>query len=279
MAYLQKLISLLSAATLIIAILIAILYLFQNRLLYLPVRSNLDNYVPEGLALWPADRSLTEFSADNVLGLVAEPAAGPTPLETAIVFHGNAGHAGHREYYAQQITALDVRVILAEYPGYGPRPGKPQESLLVDDAVNLVKLAHEQYGQPIWLIGESLGAGVAAAVAGREPSLIRGIVLITPWNRLVNVASHHYPFLPVRLLLTNEYDSIKSLSFYNGPKLVVVADNDTIVPAELGLDLYQNLEEPKRLNMIENAGHNNWLLHSPPSIWTDAISWLRQAQS
>ena len=49
---------------------------------------------------------------------------------TAIVFHGNAGHAGHRAYYARALTPLGLRVILAEYPGYGPRAGQPGEQAL-----------------------------------------------------------------------------------------------------------------------------------------------------
>lgn len=275
----HKLMAALSAPVLVVAIFLAALYAFQNKLLYHPSRVSAADYAPSGTNLWIASGKQKLFASGTILGLIADPAAGPPAAGTAIVFHGNAGHAGHRGYYVQQLNSLRMRVILAEYPGYGPRSGKPDETVLIDDAVKLVTQAHQQHGQPLWLIGESLGAGVVAAIAARTPSAIRGIVLITPWNRLVEVASHHYPFLPVRWLLTSHYDSVSSLAEFHGPTLVIVADEDTIVPSDLGLDLYQSLDQPKRLILIEGAGHNDWTKHVGPSFWTKAMQWLQQAQT
>ena len=112
----------------------------------------------------------------DLRGLVAEP-AGPV-RGTAIAFHGNAGHAGHRVFYAAALTRLGWRVILAEYPGYGPRGGLLGEESLTGDAEQTVALAHRQYGAPLLLMGESLGAAVAAAAAARQPDLVAGLLLI-----------------------------------------------------------------------------------------------------
>src|SRR5262245_43761964 len=87
--------------------------MLQNHLLYFPERAAVEDMVSEGLRAWPTSQ---EFR-----GLVAEP-SGPV-RGTAIVFHGNAGHAGHRAYYATALAPLGLRVIIAEYPGYGPRDG------------------------------------------------------------------------------------------------------------------------------------------------------------
>ncbi len=286
---LRRILITLSGPVVVIAVFVGVLALFQNRLLYFPTTAQLQDYVPSGMVLWPPDEdkdtqtalSNTGLSSDwsnsdssNVLGLMALPTEQDAIRGTVIVYHGNAGHAGHRGYYARMLNSLGLRVVLAEYPGYGPRSGRPNEHTLVNDAMGIAKLAHERYGKPLWIIGESLGAGVAAAVAGRVPDLIQGIVLITPWNRLVDVAAYHYSFLPVRWLLKSDYDSIKALTNYNGPKLVITAEQDTIVPAHLGHDLHRNTHEPKRLIEVRGAGHNNWNSSLSLDFWENVVQWL-----
>jgi len=270
MNFLNPIARALLAGAAIIALVLGAVFLLQNRLLYYPTREQLPDYVPEGLKAWPEAIP----SAEPILGLVA-PADNPqTTRGTVIVFHGNAGHAGHRGYYARQLSPLGFRTILAEYPGYGPRSGKPDESTLVDDAVAIVELAHATYGDPLWLIGESLGAGVAAAAAARTEPMVKGMVLITPWNRLEAVASHHYPWLPVRWLLQSRYDSVQALELFNGPKLILLASNDRIVPASLGRDLYTQLPQPKKLIELTDAGHNDWIRYAPTALWRDTMQWL-----
>lgn len=86
----------------------------QDRLIYFPEKAAIGDIVSSVLRAWP--------SPEDFRGLVAEPAE--PARGTAIVFHGNAGHAGHRAYYATALTRMGLRVILAEYPGYGPRGGR-----------------------------------------------------------------------------------------------------------------------------------------------------------
>src|SRR5262249_15958218 len=153
-----------------------------------------------------------------------EPAA---PVRgTAIVFHGNAGHVGHRGFYANALGPLGMRVILVEYPGYGPRPGKPGEASFLADAMQTLALAHRLYGPPLLVIGESLGSAVAAAAAARQPELVAGLLLITPWDRLANVGSYHYPWLPVKWMLRDEYDSLAQLAGFDRPVVVALAEHD-----------------------------------------------------
>jgi fermentation-respiration switch protein FrsA (DUF1100 family) len=216
-----------------------------------------------GLRAWP--------SAQDFRGLVAEPAGGARA--TAIVFHGNAGHVGHRTFYARALTPLGLRVILAEYPGYGPRGGKARQATLVADARETVTLAFHQYGAPLVPIGESLGSGVAAAAAAAQQELIAGLLLITPWDRLANVASHHYPWLPVKWMLRDEYDSAAALVGFNRPVVVAVAERDSIVPARFGTALYAELQAPKRLLVIEASEHNDWSHRVNAQWWRAAIGF------
>lgn len=243
---------------------VALIAVFQHRLLYFPERAPLEAVVSERLRAWPA--------AHDFRGLVAEPA--DVARATAIVFHGNAGHAGHRDDYAAALAPLAVRVILAEYPGYGPRSGELGEESLVADAAQTIALAHRRYGAPIVLIGESLGAGVAAGAAARQGDKVAALLLITPWDRLENVAAHHYPWLPVKWLLRDRYDSVAHLAQFVGPVLVAVAERDDIVPARFGIALYETLAQPKRLATFKGAGHNDWPLRVDGAWWRDAMQFL-----
>lgn len=238
--------------------------MFQDQSLYYPDKAPLEALVSGPLRAWP--------TPDDFRGLVAEP-AGPV-RGTAVVFHGNAGHAGHRGYYAAALTRLGLRVILAEYPGYGPRDGKPGERTLVDDADATVALAHRLYGAPLLLVGESLGAGVVAAVAERQRDRLASLLLVTPWDRLENVAAFHFPWLPVRWLLHDRYDSAAHLTSFDRPVLVVVAERDSIVPARFGAALYEGLTGPKRQIVVPAADHNDWVEHVDDRWWNAVVAFL-----
>ena len=189
-----------------------------------------------------------------------------------IVFHGNAGHVGHRAFYTQALTPLDWRVILAEYPGYGPRAGRPGEHSFVDDASETVALAHRQYGEPLLLVGESLGAAVAAAAGKRHQERTAGLLLITPWDRLAHVASHHCPWLPVKWLLRDRYDSAARLARFDRPVVIALAGQDSIVPARFGIALHAARGGPKHLLQIDGAEHNDWPERVDASWWRMAMS-------
>lgn len=238
--------------------------MLQDHWLYFPDKASLADMVSGRLRAWPTPQDFR--------GLVAEP-EGPV-RGTAIVFHGNAGHAGHRDFYAAALTRLRLRVILAEYPGYGPREGPLGEQNLVADAEQTIALAHRRYGEPLLLVGESLGAGVVAAAIASQRDRTTGLLLITPWDRLENLATHHYPWLPVQWLLRDRYDSATHLASYARPVVVAVAERDSIVPARFGTALYEGLAEPKRLTVIKAADHNDWLDHVDDAWWREAISFL-----
>ncbi|HYN62634.1 MAG TPA: alpha/beta hydrolase [Rubrivivax sp.] len=238
--------------------------LLQDRLLYFPAKATVAELEAGGLQAWP--------TAKDFRGLVAPPVG--QARATAVVFHGNAGHAGHRDYYAAALSRLGVRVILAEYPGYGPRGGDVGEAPMVDDAAATLAQAYRAYGPPLLVIGESLGAGVAAAAAARQHDQVAGLLLITPWDRLQNVASHHYPWLPVRWLLRDPYDSIAHLADWHRPVVVAVAEHDRIVPPRFGQALYEALPEPKRLLVVASAGHNDWAARVDKAWWEQVVDFL-----
>lgn len=240
--------------------------MFQDRLIYYPDTPPLATVLAaargQGLSPWPDER--------DYRGLLGEPKV--PALGTVVLFHGNAGHAGHRDWYADELNRLGLRVILAEYPAYGPRPGKLGETALVADAVATVDLVRRQFPGPLLIAGESIGAGVAGAVA--KTAAADALLLITPWDDMRNVARHYYPWLPVGWLLRDRYDNVANLSGYRGRIAVVVAESDSIVPPLLGRRLYEKLAEPKRLWIIPAADHNDWMLHVDAAWWRSVVGFL-----
>ena len=243
------------------------LFMFQDRQLYfpetLPLAAVLADARRDGLIPWPSE---AEYR-----GLLREP-VGPA-RGTLVLFHGNAGHAGHRADYAE-LGRLGLRVILAEYPAYGPRPGQVGETAMVADAVDTLTLARRQFPGPLLLAGESLGAGVAAAAFAKTPESVDAVLLITPWDRLAHVASHHFPWLPVSLLLRDKYDSVANLATSRVPVAVVIATGDSIVPAPFGRALYEQLPAPKRLWQVGGAEHNDWMARVDAEWWTGVLDFL-----
>jgi len=244
------------------------LFLFQDHLLYFPASAPLAEVVAEarrdGLEPWP--------EANDFRGLLREPRM--AARGTLVFFHGNAGHAGHRGWVAEALADVGLRVILAEYPGYGPRPGQPGEAALVRDAAETLARVRARFPGPLLVGGESLGAGIAAAVAANSPGDIAGLLLATPWDSLKRVAQHHYPWAPIDLLLRDRYDNIANLADFRGPVAVVIAAQDSIVPAPFGQALFASLPGPKRLWTIPAADHNDWMMRVDGTWWASVTSFL-----
>jgi pimeloyl-ACP methyl ester carboxylesterase len=190
-----------------------------------------------------------------------------------LVFHGNAGFALHREYFVEGFRALgdEWEVFLFEYPGYGARPGSPSEEAIKSSANRALKLLLSRDARPIYLVGESLGSGVASHLAAAFPEQVAGLLLVTPFSSLSDVAAHHFKLLPVRTLLSERYDSMEELSHYRGPVAFLLAGQDEVVPKALGQQLHDHYKGPKWLRVIPGAGHNSLPL-SPTAVWWGEVS-------
>lgn len=235
-------------------------------------------------SLFPAERA-TLAEADRqacARGLQLWPVAGPDyrALVTAhppamargvvVVFHGNAGTAAHRIYYPEALEPLGWRVVLAEYPGYGARAGRPDEHTLISDGAETARQAVQAFGGPLILWGESLGAAVAAGVAAQPDVPAAGLVLLTPWCDLPALAAHLYPFLPVRLFVRDRFDNAAALNAFHGPVAILMAERDEIIPAAHTQRLFEHARPPKRLWVFPAAGHNSWP-SSPGLRWWEEV--------
>jgi pimeloyl-ACP methyl ester carboxylesterase len=200
----------------------------------------------------------------------------PRPRASILITHGNAGYALHRTDYATILRAAvpnrALSIYILEYPGYGARSGAPSQSSFLAAANEAIAQIPED--QPLILLGESIGTGVASATAAAHPDRIAGLLLLTPFDSLADVAQHHYPLLPVRWIMRDQYPSEDWLKKYQGRVAIILAANDTIVPAKFGQKLHDTYTGPKKLIIADDADHNDLLHTLPASAWQEALSFL-----
>ena len=193
------------------------------------------------------------------------------PAGRVLILHGNASCAFQCGHYAdaiQQAASFDVFAV--EYPGYAGQPGKPSEQSLDEAGSEALQLLSTNV--PLYLVGESLGTGVAAYLAGHFPEKVAGIALLAPYNCLAAVGQAHVRILPVRLLLCDRFPAEDYLHDYDGPVAVLVGGKDTIVPERFGERLYDSYAGPKRLWKFQEATHDS-LMFQPTSVWEQIIAF------
>jgi alpha-beta hydrolase superfamily lysophospholipase len=244
-----------------------IVFVFQRKLLYFPsqMRFSEESASREGLRHW--------LSLDNFRGFINRDEM-THARGTVIVFHGNAGTAFHRGFYNRPLSKQNMRVILAEYPGYGGRVGKPSEKGLVADALETIELAYQAFGGPLYLWGESLGCGVVASAIPQTEVPIAGVVLFLPWDTLADLARTHYWYLPTRWLLLDKYNNVENLRGYQGRIAVLLAGKDEVVPVEHGKTLYESLRTEKHLWLFDNARHNQVPVGPELNWWSEVVQYL-----
>lgn len=255
------------------ALFVLLVSLFQRKLIYYPERENEPSLQSKatllGLKPW-FDRDKTRIGWH----LPCE----KKPSALVLIFGGNAGHALHRFGLAKLLANSEkffLDVYILEYPGYGSRPGSPSERSLTQAALRAAKLLQEANPSlPLLLVGESLGSGVACAIATKLNPQPQGLLLITPFDSLISAAKVHYPYLPVSLLLQDQYRSDESLQSYSSKVAILIAGNDTITPPVLGKKLAQAPSGIVLLEEIPNANHNNIYSFLNPHKLDKILSFL-----
>lgn len=166
-----------------------------------------------------------------------------------------------------------VAWLLVNYRGYGASEGAPSESALVGDALALYDHARRLPGidaGSLFAFGRSLGSGVAVALAAERA--LRGVVLVNPYDSLVAVARHYYPYLPVSWMLKHRFDSIGRAPALRAPLLCVIAERDEVIPPQHGERLFGAWAGPKRKLLLAGAGHNDG--DTAPQFWPEVRAFL-----
>jgi len=259
------------AMTILLSYLLMLLavFLLQRKLLYVPDRFTAEQQkaVMANLNLrpWPSENDLRGF----VSRITTDHAKG-----TVLVFHGNAGSALNRNYFIAGIQRQGYRVILAEYPGYTTRAGTPSETTLIKDAITTAEEVLHVFGGPLILCGESLGSGVVAGIVASKLIPVKGLLLITPFDSMVNVAQHHYWIFLARWLLLDRYDNVSRLRTYDGPVAIISAEQDAVIPNSNTIALFDQLPGPKKRWHFKNAGHNTLPMDEEQPWWGEVMQFI-----
>lgn len=258
---------------LVIVVALVVLWSMQRRLMYLP-----DSRVPAAADVGLGRADAVNFRADDGTELagwfVAAEAAGGI---TVLVFNGNAGNRAYRAPLATAFARQGFNVLLFDYRGYGGNPGTPSETGLAADAraarAYLASRADVDASRIVYF-AESLGTGVAVRLAAEQAPA--ALVLRSPFSSMTEVGAHHYPFLPVRLLLRDRFPSLDTIRDVRSPLLVIAGDQDEIVPLEHSRRLYDAANEPKELLVIPGASHNDSVFVGGEEVIQAVVQFLER---
>jgi fermentation-respiration switch protein FrsA (DUF1100 family) len=169
--------------------------------------------------------------------------------------HGNGGNIASRAAIVLALRARGVGVLAYDYRGYGRSEGRPSEAGVYRDARAAYDAVRADGVAPgrIVCFGESLGAAVTVRLATERPCA--GVVLVSPFTTLADVARRHYG--PLGRLAGDRFDAVSCVRRLRTPLLVVHGDADEIVPFELGERLFAAAAEPKRFLRVAAAHHND----------------------
>ena len=176
--------------------------------------------------------------------------------QVVLYFHGNGGSLRYRVERFRALTADGTGLVALSYRGYGGSTGSPTEPGLIADARAAYAFALARYpAERIVLWGESLGSGVAVALAAEHK--VAQAVLESPFTSAADVGAAVYWFLPVRLLMKDQFRSDERIRNVRAPVLILHGTSDRVVPFTLGERLYRIANEPKRLVRFPGGGHND----------------------
>lgn len=148
----------------------------------------------------------------------------------------------------------DHAIYLLHYRGYGGSSGSPSETALFTDALALFDKVYAEH-KNIMVVGRSLGSGVAIHLASVRP--VARLVLVTPYDSLLEIAARQFPYFPVRWLLQDKYESWRYAELITVPTLVVAAEHDEVIPRANTEALYKRFGAGvASFKVVGGAGHN-----------------------
>jgi len=185
------------------------------------------------------------------VGVTLHEQPGPSAV---IYFGGNAEAVGY-SLAELQAAFPGQSLYLMHYRGYGASPGEPTEDGLFADAQALYEHVRALHPQ-VTLVGRSLGSGIATRLASVKP--VDRLVLVTPYDSMAGAASHHFPWLPVRLLLRDRYDSASYAAKVNAPTTILAAERDEVIPRVSSEALYRSFRPGiATFHVVPGVGHND----------------------
>jgi len=225
-------------------------YFFQRNLLYHPKENN---YFGDPLLV--SIEKVKIKTQDNIELLSWYHNKNINNYKTILFLHGNAGSLENRIHKINHFKDMNINFLLVAWRGFSGNEGKPTEEGLYEDARSAVRWLKSKgiLEKNIIIYGESLGTGVATEIAQKKN--FAGIILESPFTSMIDAGKTKYPYLPVRFLLKDKYESNKKIKNIKSPILVMHGKVDNIVPFYMGKEIYELANEPKYFYFSEYDDH------------------------
>lgn len=236
---------------LIYGVILTVVYFAQTGLMF-PTRM-----IPPAQPL-SAGAERLELSAPNGDRLYGTYIPAVVTDEASPIILGFGGNAWNADEVARFLHGLypEANVVAFHYRGYAPSEGRPSAATLLQDGPLIYDFVETRFGKgPVVAMGFSIGAGVAAALLARRP--LEGAILVSPFDSLTAVASDHYPWLPVGLLLRHRMDPAEELRTVQAPVALITGEHDTIIRAPRAEALRRAIPNLVSFQTIGGAGHND----------------------
>jgi len=229
----------------------AVVYVAQRSLMYFPDTAHV---LPAAAGLPEAEEvPLTAADGVRIAAWHVPPRDGKPVI---LYFHGNGGALRFRVTRFRRVIADGIGLVALEYRGYGGSGGSPNEQGLIADAQAAYHFAAAHYPpQQLVLWGESLGSGVAIAVAAERP--VSRVILEAPFTSAVALGARHYWYLPVRLLMKDQFRSDLRIGKVKAPVMIMHGVNDRVVPYAMGEQLFELANKPKHFVRFLDGGHED----------------------
>ncbi len=240
------------AALSYLGVLLVLLYL-ENWLVYPAPRYPAGDW--EAAHLPHEDVYLTSADGTKLHGWYVEH---QEPRAAILYCHGNGEHVAYNDDLLRLLRdKFRVSVFAFDYRGYGRSEGAPFETGILEDGEAAHAWLAERTGlaqKDIVLMGRSIGGGVAVHLAAKNGA--RGLILESTFSTLPDAAARQFPWLPVRWLMKNRYDSVTKIADYRGPLLQSHGDCDTLIDVSLAKKLFDAAGGPKEFFDVSGGDHN-----------------------
>ena len=215
-------------------------YIFQRNLLYHPTENNYS-----GDKITVSVEKIKIKATDGIELISWFHNKDINKYKTILFLHGNAGTLENRIHKINHFKNMNVNFLLVAWRGFSGNKGQPTEEGLYEDARSAVSWLKSKgvLEKNIVLYGESLGTGVATEIA--QDNNFAGIILESPFTSMIEAGKNVYPYLPVKLLLKDKYESYKKIKKIKIPILIMHGEVDNIVPFYMGKKMYELANEPK----------------------------------
>ena len=225
-------------------------YIFQRNLLYHPTENNYS-----GDQILVSVEKIKIKTQDDIELISWFHNKNLNNYKTILFLHGNAGSLENRIHKINHFQSMNINFLIIAWRGFSGNEGKPTEKGLYEDAESAIKWLKSKgiKENNIIIYGESLGTGVATEIAQNKN--FAGIILESPFTSMIDAGKDKYPYLPVRLLLKDKYESDKKIKNINSPILIMHGKVDNIVPFHMGKKMYELANEPKYSYFSEYDDH------------------------